>query len=339
MNEQQLKNAKTHFEELKYGMKNIDVKALGLRPFCQRKERKISKVRTILWALTPEWINYVDERLHPIEITNESKPFEDASDFSSLIQEISSVKVNDSPSDPLLVRMENSIVNGRCKLVNVFDRATLLFRYYERLTGEGMTDDELIDADLVDMLGQYLDYNSYKCIYTLHDPRKRLYLKYLIRKYYKKDIKEYRTFIIEIYNKIAFQWNTQRLLHVPKHLYGAIWRFFKNAKLDMTLDDYRELVSTLDERDSKIWNEEVMERRNRLIKSILVECHRSIKSYETRFKHPFEIEDKPLVCMIYIFVKEYEAGEKEGREKVSDDKYLLELMKSIDWEMVTSVLK
>ena len=141
MNEQQLETAKTHFEELKYGMKNIDVKALGLRSFCKYVQRKRNKKVYSLYALTDEWTQYVEERIHA-DGTSTDKPSD------SLLTEKLKEEYN-----PLLTNMERTIINGECHLESAKERFELISHYYEMLRGDGMNESEIVRADLVGILG------------------------------------------------------------------------------------------------------------------------------------------------------------------------------------------
>lgn len=169
MNEQQLEAAKAHFAELKYGMSNIDVKALGLRQFCQRKERNRDKVRLRLWALTPEWIKYVDEKIRQGDTSmHESRD-------SQLTEELK------ERYNPLLTDMEGTIINSECHLDSITERFELVYRYYERLRDDGVDESEIVQADLVGILGKYLVPTFGKRFRLKNETH--LYLHHLIYKY------------------------------------------------------------------------------------------------------------------------------------------------------------
>lgn len=357
MNEQQLRAAKAHYDELIYGMSNIDVKALGLRQFCQRKERNRDKVRLRLWSLTPEWIRYVDEQLHPepnkslkIQVqsidepcipavaTESTKRLANCPDFSTFVHEVSSINAVETQSDPLLARMENSIRTGDCRIQNTFDRATLLFQYYERLINDGLTSDELIEHDLVGMLSQYLDYKSSNKHFYISNPRKQLNLKYLIYKYYKKDIREYESFISKIYYQESSKWGTIKLENISNHLYGSLRVFDKTITCDINYLEYWKRVEELKKiQKYESWIEELTKRRRMLVISIVKESQRKIKDKELELKHPFEIGLYALVCLAYNIVKECEPRGYIG--SLMNDAALLEILKNSDWDEINNIVE
>lgn len=176
MNERQLEVAKTHFAELKYGMKNIDVKALGLRPFCHYIQRKRNKKVYSLYALAPEWIKYVDEMMRQDD-TSTHEPRD------SLLTEKSKDEYN-----PLLTNMERTIINGECHLESTKERFELISHYYEMLRGDGMNESDIVRADLVGILGKYL-VPTFGRRFRLKDET-HLYLHYLIYKHCEKLIEQ-----------------------------------------------------------------------------------------------------------------------------------------------------
>lgn len=357
MNEQQLRAAKAHYDELKYGMSNIDVKALGLREFCQRKERKKDKVRLRLWSLTPEWFHYVDAQLHPetnkvnkteVQLTDEpytsrltnenARKLANCSDFSTLVHELSSITMVETQSDPLLARMENSIRTGDCRISNTFDRATLLFQYYERLIGDGLTSDELIEYDLVGMLSQYLDYRRCNKHFYIGNPRKQLNLKYLIYKYYKKDIREYENFISEIYYQESSKFGSSKLENISNHLYSSLRVFDKTISSDINFIDYWKRVEELKKiQKYEAWTEELIKRRRILVITIVRTCQKRMKDKEIELHHPFEIGLYALASLAYTIVKECEHHGCSG--SLLNDNTLLELLKNSNWDEINYIVE
>ena len=248
MNAQQLASARAHINELKYGMSNYDVKRLDLRQFCMHTERMRHRIRTSLYKLTPEWLQYVEE--HGIinaesedEVIDKIKVSED-SRFSTFVQEISSIKSVASESNPVLSDIEHAIITGDCQTENVFDRATLIYRYYEQLKTTGMTDFDIVRADLAGMLGEYLvligdkyKLKSNACLYILH----------VINKYYRKDIDEYRRFIYSIYLELKSKYQYKTLDNIPVHLFKTMKRW-NDISTEITYEVFWECAKSIPRR-------------------------------------------------------------------------------------------
>lgn len=165
MDEDQLKNAIKHFDEIKYGMSNYDVKRLDLRPFVKRVQRYINKRQISLYNLKPEWLSYVNERR----------------DENELVEERTQQDELKEKCNPLLADIERMIVNGECHLDNAIERFELIHRYYERLRGDGINESEIVQADLVGILGKYL-VPAFGRRFRLKDET-HLYLHHLIYKH------------------------------------------------------------------------------------------------------------------------------------------------------------
>lgn len=327
MNEEQLGFAKAHFDELKYGMKNIDVKALGLRQFCRYVQRKRNKKVYSLYALTPEWERYVE---------SQNKP-ETNSDFSSIVQEVSAIKTsNDSLS--LMSEIEYSIIHGDCILRerNLTERVAILYKYYNKLKDEGMEDIDIVRADLVGMIGPYL-------VPTINDKRKlrtdaQIYVLSIIYKYYNKDIGEYRAFICEIYNEFRLKSGARKLTHIPVHLFKAIFHF-KPIPSEITYEEAWKLVNDM-KSNSEIshkfseekWNKELEKCRMDSISDTAKLCLERMKEYEKHLRHPFVIDCRTLIGLIYVIIAEDELGHYDD---IKGDSYLLEKIKQIDWHDIS----
>ena len=361
MNSEQLAAARIHLEELKYGMKIEDVRALGLRDFCKRKERKRNKVRLSLYALTPEWLKYVQEHNAIVNMKNEESNIADASsvvdeehneeksntleqinDFSSFIHEISMTKTANTQGDASLAKLENALINGECHINNTFDRATLLFRYYDQLINPGMTMIELIKADLVGMITQFLDYNYRTERYWIKDVHTRVYLMYLIHKYYRKDIIEYRNFIFSIYSKMKSSFSSHKLTFIPSHLYATIRKFNKTVTYDITYKDFWELANSMEIGNEKLintdkWKNTLTIERRKFIIQVVKECNQEMKEYEAQLKHPFQIETFALTAFVYTIVVDLEStGSTINLSKIDT---LFDKLKQTNWNEVSSIVE
>ena len=62
MNSWELSSILRHFDELEYGLSNLDVKKYGIRKFCRRRLRRVGDKRISLYVLTDEWLQYVKEQ-------------------------------------------------------------------------------------------------------------------------------------------------------------------------------------------------------------------------------------------------------------------------------------
>lgn len=238
MNEQQLEAAKLHFEELRYGMKNIEVKSLGLRSFCQRKERMNNGVRLGLWSLKPEWLQYVDKHRVLDKISINSEPHTEkqstdivsevsVSDFSSFVQEESSLICSSSKHKPYRSKLEKdvyqSIFYGDCQLQSIFDRIILILCYYNQLCERGMTSREIVQHDLYGMLNNFIVLSKNDNRYRIK-PEAQLHIEYLIHKYYHKDINEYIGFILPIYKKERQNRGITILKYMPSYIADALYK-------------------------------------------------------------------------------------------------------------------
>lgn len=340
MNALQLATAKAHLDELKYGMKNEDVKKLDLRSFCVHTERMRKRVRISLYKLAPEWLKYVEEHIVPT-IENEDDVIEKMkistdTRFSSFVQEISLMKSIDSDTNPLLSKIEHSIMTGDCQTESIFDRAALIYRYYEQLKTTGMKDEDIVDADLTGMLGDYLvpfadryKLRSDSCLYVLH----------VVKKYYRKDIKECRNFVYQIYKVLKSKYEDKKLIEIPVHLYKTLIRLNGNPRPDTELETFWYLVdSRIRNLENPIdWEIELSKHRRELVIQIVNECKRRMKKEEEKLKHPFSMNTQTLTCFAYTIVTEFE---HEFNSKIlKDEDYLLNALKRTNWSEITEIVK
>lgn len=328
MNEDQLQIARAHLDELKYGMKNIDVKSFGLRPFCRYVQRKRNKKVYSLYALKDEWIQYIESK-------NKS---ETKSDFTSFVQDITSIKISNEPTS-LMSQIEYSIIHGDCILRerSITERVALIYRYYDKLKDEGMTDIDIIRADLSGMLGDYL-------VMTTDGKRKlraeaQLYVLTLIYKYYNKDIDEYRKFICESYNEIRSISGHRNLVSVPVHLYKTFFHLVKSIPAEITHEEIWRRVNEIREKPElcpkfteEKWNHELEQNRNASIEKVISLCRQRMREFESNLRHPFIIDTRTLIGLIYVIVVEDELGHYN---ELSEKDYLFDKIKQIDWNEIS----
>lgn len=226
MNEEQLNVAIEKFTILQSGLSNKEIKALGLRPFCYRIQRRVKGTKKVasLYTLTPEWTEYVKREIakneHATGIQDFLQELSIPNSYSSLIS-TSSIEPIGKKKNSISDEIYDAIVYGNCHLVNIFDRVMLLQSYFDKLCNDGMSSISIIQHDLYGMLGDYL-IKTNKGLYRLKD-NVQLHIQNIIYQYYKRDINEYLDFVKEIWSKwryavIVGNPNIHILEHVKKSL-------------------------------------------------------------------------------------------------------------------------
>lgn len=202
MNDEQLKIAISRFDDLKHGLTNEEVKDLGLRPFCQRIQRRVRGTKRVLslYALTPEWELYVQRQIIPertSEIHDLLQEFSIPNSCSSLMSENRMEPVVGKRKNKLSDEIYEAVVHGDCRLESIFDRVMLLQCYYEKLCNEGMSSIAIIQHDLYGMIKDYI-IKMKNGRYRLKD-NVQIHIQNIIYQNYKRDINEYLNFVKEIW--------------------------------------------------------------------------------------------------------------------------------------------
>lgn len=333
MNDEQLKLAISRFEDLKHGLTNEEVKDLGLRPFCQRIQRRVRGTKRVLslYALTPEWEAYVQRQIIPertSEIHDLLQEFSIPNSCSSLMSEnrIEPIGRKATLSD----KVYESVAYGDCRLESIFDRVMLLQCYYEKLCNEGMPSISIIQHDLYGMIKDYI-VKMKNGRYRLKD-NVQIHIQNIIYQNYKRDINEYLNFVKEIWEKNRYPTVVGvEHPHVIKHISDALSHVYSIAiqKIDSIKDPSDDTIEAIEnfleqyprknnEFYHKMYRGEInhsifLENTEKLFRELMKECSASDEPFDVRNEWNKYLSARRDEIICNLIKKSYENASEYSR--------------------------